>query len=98
MRNVLLALGKGLSMNENPIEGMECPHCGNNLGFRIMASTFVEVTPNGVLLDNNTDFDWDKDAICECSQCKFVSTVDTFTLVFLDEDEDYNGYSEEDFL
>lgn len=83
--------------DENPLDNMECPSCGNNLGFRIMAYTFVEVTPNGVLLDNNSNFEWDKVSMCECSQCKFISTIDAFTLVLLDEDEDFEGFDEEDY-
>lgn len=76
---------------------MECPHCGNNISFRIMTYTFAEVTPNGVLLGSNSNFEWDKDSICECSECKFVSTVGEFALILLDEDEDFEGFDEEDY-
>jgi hypothetical protein len=82
---------------DSPIEGLECPHCGNNESFNIASFVFAPVDAFGVHLDGTEDYEWDRSSICSCRGCGYVSTVGKFTLILLDEDEDYSMFDEDDY-
>ena len=84
-------------MIDNPIEGLECPHCGNDTSFNIASFVFAPADAFGIHLDGTETFSWDKDSLCSCRSCGYVSTVDKFTLIILDEDEDYSMFDKDDY-
>jgi hypothetical protein len=77
--------------------GMECPHCKNTESFNVVATTTVLLTREGTEQIEGSFCEWDIDSLCTCRVCGFVSIVDRFLLVFLDEDEDFSEFNEEDY-
>ncbi len=68
--------------NDNCLQDMCCPECGNEDELLIAATMFVSVTddgtdPNG---GSNKDFDqeWDDDSACKCPECGFLGVVGQF--------------------
>jgi hypothetical protein len=81
---------------DNPLYGMHCPNCDNSESFEIMAHTLVCMTPQGYTNDIDS-FQWDGNSFCKCSKCGWISIVDMFYPIFLDDDEDYSEFNEEDY-
>lgn len=65
--------------NENCLEGMQCPECGDFGPFKIFAtkSGMVEVSDDGTD-DLQGDTEWDDDSACECCGCGHLGTVRKF--------------------
>ena len=65
--------------NENCLEGMRCPECGDFGPFKIFAtkSGMVEVSDDGSE-DFQGDIEWDDDSACECCGCGHLGTVRKF--------------------
>ena len=54
-------------MNENCLQGVKCPKCGNESKFHISISALAEVTDEGV--GELGDVEWDGNSICLCDTC-----------------------------
>ena len=52
------------AQNENCLEGMRCPLCGQQDGFNFAVTAWAEVTNDGT--ENFTEVDWEDDAIATC--------------------------------
>lgn len=64
--------------NENCLEGMQCPSCGSEGPFKIVAETCATVFDDGV--DSSEDFEWDDASPCTCKACDHEGTVESFTV------------------
>jgi hypothetical protein len=53
--------------NDNCLEGIRCPACGNEAEFHIAVHCVVTVTDEGV--DDATDHVWDDDSYTRCPDC-----------------------------
>ena len=54
--------------NENCLENIKCPACGNEDTFRVEVTTMATVTDDGAEVDHG-DMQWDKDSYAECDDC-----------------------------
>lgn len=81
----------------NPIEDLECPKCGHSKSFYISAFIFGKVDRRGIHVEDFSTFDWDKESLCTCGECSFISNIKAFTKIYLEEGEDFSGYDEEDY-
>jgi ribosomal protein S12 methylthiotransferase accessory factor YcaO len=54
--------------NENCLQGVKCPACGNEDTFRIQVTTMASVTDDGAEVEHG-DMDWDDDSYAECANC-----------------------------
>ncbi len=52
--------------NENCLEGIKCPGCGNEDRFSIACTTLAEVTDDGA---EAGDMEWDDDSLTVCPEC-----------------------------
>lgn len=64
--------------NTNCLQGIECPECGGEDEFRIIAQIWVTVRDEGTE-DEQGDYEWDKDSACQCTACEHFATVRDFT-------------------
>lgn len=71
--------------NENVLDGMACPKCGNERSFSIAAEVFVVVYDDGI--EDYGDAEWTGESYCRCRECDFTATVKDFHV----EDEDENA-------
>ena len=55
--------------NENCLEGIRCPKCGNESRFFIAATITAEVTDDGADLAGHTDIEWDDTSWTRCPEC-----------------------------
>ena len=55
--------------NENCLEGIKCPKCGNEDRFFIAATIIADVTDGGADVAKNTDMEWDDDSHTRCPDC-----------------------------
>lgn len=62
--------------NMNCADRMECPGCGQNKSFLIMAVIQCDVTDEGS--EAQGDQEWDDDSECSCSKCNFMGKVKDF--------------------
>lgn len=65
--------------NTNCLEGMACPDCDSEGPFLINAEVTVLVSDDGTE-DQGGDYEWNRDAYCQCKECDFADTVDGFTI------------------
>lgn len=63
-------------MNENCLEGMSCPVCGNQEPFEICGSCWFLVFQDGV--DEPSEVEWDDSSPCRCPACGHTATVGYF--------------------
>lgn len=69
--------------NENHLEGIKCPDCGQEDRFIIAASVKVEVTDDGADIASpfyGTGFEWDDDSYTRCPECDREGTLKDFSL------------------
>ena len=60
------------SKNENVLEGVSCPNCGNEDGFRVLAEVVVDVTDDGSDVDvDSSTHTWGDDSWTLCPLCEF---------------------------
>lgn len=66
--------------NENCLEGMACPSCGDFGPFRIdvTQSGLTVVTDMGTEFGVEGDTEWGDDATCVCMECSYRSVVREF--------------------
>ena len=62
--------------NENCLEGMQCPHCGDYGPFKIEVRCIVTMHDDGT--DDYDDTNWDGDSYCRCMNCGEEATVKAF--------------------
>jgi hypothetical protein len=63
--------------NENCLEGIKCPDCGQDQEFRIQANAVFVVTDSGT--DSCSDVSWDEQSHILCSECERSGTVGEFS-------------------
>ena len=60
--------------NENALEGIRCPKCGQEDRFNVVAKIWVTVTDDGSVPSEELgrgDHEWDDDAPTECLKCGY---------------------------
>ena len=55
--------------NENCLERIRCPHCGNQDRFLIVATVLADVTDDGANIANGSDWHWDDASMTRCPDC-----------------------------
>ena len=55
--------------NQNCLEGLRCPGCGNADRLRIVARIMADVTDDGAEMAHGTQMDWDDDSLAVCPEC-----------------------------
>jgi hypothetical protein len=53
--------------NENCLDGIKCPACGNEDRFRIEVTVMATVTDDGAEVEG--DMEWDGNSYAECASC-----------------------------
>jgi hypothetical protein len=54
--------------NDNCLDGIRCPGCGNEDAFYIQSSAVMYVTDDGA--ECRSDIEWDDDSHTQCVQCE----------------------------
>jgi len=68
-------------MNTNCLQGIKCPTCGYEDGFKISCVSLMFVTDDGMEETKNSGgYEWDDDSYCECDECGKHGTVKDFTI------------------
>lgn len=70
-------------MNENCLEGLQCPGCLQESKLLMRATLWVAVTDDGTDpfdddLKGRTDVEWDDDTPAECPDCGFDGPLKLF--------------------
>jgi len=68
-------------MNENCLEGIRCPNCGETDNFKVKAVVVCEVSDEGSDA-NASDHEWDDDDTCICSTCNHEAPMEDFRFVY----------------
>ena len=58
--------------NDNCLEGVQCPQCGNEDRFMISANVVAEVTDEGAEVASplyGNGFEWDDSSMTRCPEC-----------------------------
>jgi len=55
--------------NENCLQGIKCPKCGNEDRFFIVATIVADVTDDGADIAKHTDMDWNDASHTRCPDC-----------------------------
>lgn len=63
-------------VNENVLEGFNCPHCGSLSPFKIAATSVFRVYDDGT--DEHGDVEWDSTSPCTCVACGHGGIVAQF--------------------
>lgn len=65
--------------NENCLENMRCPNCGNMDRLQVVGTARFDVTDDGVdFAENDMDIEYGNDAPTRCPDCKFEGTWKDF--------------------
>ena len=64
--------------NENCLEGIRCPKCGNEDRFFIVAITLADVTDGGADIAKHTDMEWNDDSHSRCPECGYHAPLKEF--------------------
>lgn len=64
------------SKNENCLEGVSCPKCGQEDRFKIIGTVTFDVTDDGS--EAVGGHEWDDDSPCGCTQCDYHGKLSTF--------------------
>ena len=65
-------------MNENALEGMECPSCHSDGDFRISVRAWALVADEGVVTTDT--YSWNDDSLIECRDCTYHGKVSDFRI------------------
>jgi hypothetical protein len=65
--------------NDNCLENIQCPACGNEESFRIAATTIATVSDHGV--EDYGDMLWNDDSYAECNGCQRHGTLKDFKIM-----------------
>jgi hypothetical protein len=55
--------------NENCLEGIRCPQCGNEDRLLIVATILADMTDDGADVADGSDWDWDDESLAVCPEC-----------------------------
>lgn len=77
-RNACLPDMTAPSTNENCLDGIRCPRCGNEGSFRIAATSTFLVVDDGT--EEYQDVEWDSASRIDCTGCYHSGTVADFTI------------------
>ena len=69
--------------NENCLEDIACPNCGNRYRFGIVGTTKFDVQDDGSS-GNEGDHEWDENSITSCDDCRHAGVLSDFTFEGLD--------------
>ena len=70
-------------INENCLEDVACPHCGNRSRFRISAVTTFTMTDAGE--DDHSDIEYDYNSYAHCEECNTPGVYSEFMVDGLDD-------------
>lgn len=62
-----------MSENENCLEGIRCPKCGNTDEFYISGSAMFLVSDEGV--EDTVNPEWDNDSPTQCTKCNHTDDL-----------------------
>ena len=74
----MLLVTMDINGNENCLEGLRCPACGEYDMLLIEVRTVIEITDEGT--GDFGDTEWDENSYCECSQCTYHGKVADFRI------------------
>lgn len=63
-------------VNDNCLEGIACPHCGNDSRVYIEVTTLAVVTDDGA--ETYGDMAWDEGSYAECPACHYCGRLKEF--------------------
>ena len=66
--------------NENCLRGIECPKCGNEERFFIVATIVADVTDEGADTAKGSDHHWDDGSMTRCPECDWDGPLATFRI------------------
>ena len=66
------------SGNDNCLDGLRCPRCGNEASFRIAATATFLVVDDGT--EEHENVEWDDASRIDCTGCYHSATVADFTV------------------
>jgi hypothetical protein len=69
-------------INQNCLEDIACPHCGNRERFSVEVTTHMEIVDDGT--DDHGDTEWDDESHCRCCDCNEDGAVKDFKIPGLD--------------
>jgi hypothetical protein len=55
--------------NENCLEGIKCPQCGNEDRMLIVTTALADVTDDGADIADGSDMHWDDASLTRCPEC-----------------------------
>ncbi len=55
--------------NDNSLAGVQCPGCGNEDRFLIVATILADVTDDGADIADGSDMHWDGASMTRCPEC-----------------------------
>lgn len=55
--------------NDNCLENIRCPECGNEDRFFIVATILADVTDDGADVAEHSDVEWDRSSEARCPDC-----------------------------
>lgn len=64
--------------NDNCLEGIKCPKCGDEDRFFIESETLFEVTDDGAIPAENCDVNWDNESMTRCAACGHQAKLKCF--------------------
>lgn len=70
-------------INENCLEDVACPHCGNRSRFRISAVTTFTMTDAGE--DDHSDIEYNYNSYAHCEECNTPGVYSEFMVDGLDD-------------
>jgi predicted RNA-binding Zn-ribbon protein involved in translation (DUF1610 family) len=66
--------------NDNCLEGIGCPRCGNEDRFLIVATIVADVTDDGADIAAHTDMEWDEASSTRCPDCGMAGPLAAFSV------------------
>lgn len=65
--------------NENCLENVRCPNCGNMDKVLVVATVWVVVTDDGADIDpDDASFDYEAESAAQCPDCEYTGTWQDF--------------------
>jgi DNA-directed RNA polymerase subunit RPC12/RpoP len=64
--------------NENCLEGIRCPKCGNEDRLFIVATILADVTDDGADIARHTDMEWANSSPARCPDCGETGPLSNF--------------------
>ena len=67
--------------NDNCLEGIKCPNCGQEARLFIVSTILADVTDGGADIADGSDMHWDENSMTRCPECdRDGPLADFFTL------------------